>query len=217
VVFSCRLPTRSFALQNAIWADFFFVYLQLPPLVSQDPNQDSTTQYKNVSQRTEAAHRFWTQTVITLLRTAQRLYPRNQKHRGLMRVINNAAKVAGLQTRYEPDTHSLLLGEFSKADCRRVFPKAMSKYKAGFEKVSQAADFIASVNCTLSPVEKQNLIQSQIDLLPLHQGEYVGLRVDLCIENPDTGETKWVDTTVVHTTSASYENKELKAIAKKNL
>jgi hypothetical protein len=39
----------------------------------------------------------------------------------------------------------------------------------------------------------------------------------LCIENPDTGETKWVDTTVVHTTSASYENKELKAIAKKNL
>ena len=62
---------------------------------------------------------------------------------------------------------------------------------------------------------KQNFIQSQIDLLPLHQGEYVGLRVDLCIENPDTGETKWVDTTVVHTTSASYENKELKAIAKK--
>ena len=94
----------------------------------------------------------------------------------------------------------------------------MSKaYKAGFEKVSQAADFIASANCTLSLVEKQNLIQSQIDLLPLHQGEYVGLRIDLCIENPDTGETKWVDTTVVHTTSASYENKELKAIAKKNL
>ena len=146
------------------------------------------------------------------------MYPRNQKHRGLMRVINNAAKVAGLQTRYEPDTHSLLLGEFSKADCRLVFPKSMSKaYKAGFEKVSQAADFIASANCTLSLLEKQNLIQSQIDLLPLHQGEYVGLRVDLCIENPDTGETKWVDATVVHTTSPSYENKELKAIAKKNL
>ena len=132
------------------------------------------------------------------------MHPRNQKHRGLMRVINNAAKVAGLQTRYEPDTHSLLLGEFSKADCRRVFPKSMSKaYKAGFEKVSQAADFIASANCTLSPVEKQNFIH--------------GLLVDLCIENPNTGETKWVDTTVVHTTSASYENKELKAIAKKNL
>jgi hypothetical protein len=48
----------------------------------------------------------------------------------------------------------------------------MSKaYKVGFEKVSQAADFIASANCTLSLVEKQNLIQSQMILLPLHQGE----------------------------------------------
>jgi hypothetical protein len=99
-----------------------------------------------------------------------------------------------------------------------VFPKAMSKaYKAGFEKVSQAADFIASAACSLSIEEKQNLIQSQIDLLPLHQGEYSGLRIDICLENPDTGETKWVDTTVVHTTCASYENKELKAVAKKNL
>jgi len=146
------------------------------------------------------------------------IHPRNVKHRGLMRVIKTAADAAGLHTRYEPDTHSLLLGEFSKADCRRVFPKAMSKaYKAGFENVSQAADFIASAACSLSIEEKQNLIQSQIDLLPLHQGEYSGLRIDICLENPDTGETKWIDTTVVHTTCASYESKELKAVAKKNL
>jgi hypothetical protein len=145
-------------------------------------------------------------------------HSRNQKHRSLMRVINNAAHAAGLHTRYEPDTHSLLLGEFSKADCRRVFPKTMSKaYKSGFEKVSQAADFIASASCTLSFEEKQNLIQSQIDLLPIHQGEASGLRIDLCLENPDSGETKWVDTTVVHTTCASYENKELKAVSKRNL
>jgi hypothetical protein len=94
----------------------------------------------------------------------------------------------------------------------------MSKaYKAGFENLSQAADFIASAACTLTVEGKQNLIQSQIDLLPLHQGEYSGLRVDICLENPNTGETKWVDTTVVHTTCATYQNKELKAVAKKNL
>jgi hypothetical protein len=97
-----------------------------------------------------------------------------------MRVIVNAAQEAGLFTRCEPDTHSLLLGEFSKADCRRVFPKAVSKaYKAGFEKLSQAVDFIASVDCSLSPEEKQTLIQTQIDLLPTHQGESVGLRIDI--------------------------------------
>lgn len=107
-----------------------------------------------------------------------------------MRVIVNAAQEAGLSARCEPDTHSLLLGEFSKADCRRVFPKAISKaYKAGFEKVSQAADFIASPSCPLSPEEKQTLIQSQIDLLPIHQGDVTGLRIDICLENPETGET----------------------------
>ncbi len=144
--------------------------------------------------------------------------PRMQKHRGLMRVISNAAQEAGLHSRYEPDTHSLLLGEFSKADCRRVFPKAMSKaYKAGFERLSQANDFIASASCPLSLEEKQTLIQNQIDLLPIHQGEASGLRIDLCLENPLTGETKWVDTTVVHTTCASYETKELKAAAKRQL
>jgi hypothetical protein len=145
-------------------------------------------------------------------------HPRSQKHRNLMRVIVNAAQEAGLSTRCEPDTHSLLLGEFSKADCRRVFPKAISKaYKAGFDKVTQAADFIASASCSLSPEEKQNLIQSQIDLLPIHQGDVTGLRIDICLENPETGETKWVDTTAVHTTCLSYQDKELKAIAKRNL
>ena len=145
-------------------------------------------------------------------------HPRSQKHRNLMRVIVNASREAGLSTRYEPDTHSLLLGEFSKVDCRRVFPKAMSKaYKAGFEKVSQAADFIASASCSLSSEEKQNLIQSQIDLLPIHEGDVAGLRIDICLENPETGETKWVDTTGVHTTCLTYQTRELKAVAKRNL
>jgi hypothetical protein len=135
-----------------------------------------------------------------------------------MRVIVSAAQEAGLCTRSEPDTHALLLGEFSKADCRRVFPKTMSKaYKAGFERVSQASDFIASAACTLSPEEKQNLIQSQIDLLPLHKGDATGLRIDICVENPETGETKWVDTTAVHTTCLSYQSKELKAVTKRRL
>jgi hypothetical protein len=49
---------------------------------------------------------------------------RQQKHQALERVIVTAAQQAGLTARVEPDTHSLLLGEFSKVDCRRVFPKA---------------------------------------------------------------------------------------------
>lgn len=143
---------------------------------------------------------------------------RIQKHQNLMRVIAKSAQEAGLRSRCEPDTYSLLLQEFTKADCRRVFPKQMSKsYQIAFENLSQAADFIASVNCPMSPEEKQIYIQSKIDLLPIHKGELTGLRLDVCLENPNTGETKWIDTTVVHTTCASYRNTELKAIAKRNL
>ena len=59
-----------------------------------------------------------------------------------MSVIANCAQEAGLSTRCEPDTHSLLLGEFSKADCRRIFPKQMFKpYQAAFDKLLQAQAF----------------------------------------------------------------------------
>ena len=97
-----------------------------------------------------------------------------------MRVIADAAQEAGLATRCEPDTHSLLLGEFSKADCRRIFPKQMSKpYQQAFSNLSQAQAFISSVDCTYSFEEKQAYIQNKIDLLPFHNGDVAGLRVDV--------------------------------------
>ena len=74
-----------------------------------------------------------------------------------MRAIVTAAQAAGLTPRVEPDTHSLLLGEFAKADCRRVFPKADSKaYKVAFEAVSKAIDTTSSLRCTY-PVKKSKL------------------------------------------------------------
>ena len=61
------------------------------------------------------------------------------------------------------------------------------------------------------------MLKNQIDLLPIHQGDFTGLRVYVCVENLETGETKWIDTSAVHTTCASYQNKELKAITKRSL
>jgi hypothetical protein len=143
---------------------------------------------------------------------------RQQKHQALERVIVTAAQQAGLTARVEPDTHSLLLGEFSKVDCRRVFPKAASKaYKVAFDAVSKAVDLTSSIHCTLSTEEKQTLIQSKIDLLPLHQGKASGLRIDVSLENTETGELKWIDTSAVHTTCLTYQATELKAVTKRNL
>ena len=143
----------------------------------------------------------------------------HQKHSNVMRVLVDAAKEAGLETRSEPDTYSLLLGEFSKIDCRRVFPsKTTVAYKAGFAALSQAADFIASANCSFSVEEKSAYIQNKIDALPiLAAGDVKGLRIDVSIVNPSTGETKWVDVGAVHLSSPSYVAAELKAIAARRL
>ena len=52
---------------------------------------------------------------------------RSKKHTYLSRVVVQAAMEAGLAVRVEPQTYDLLLGEFSRADCRRIFPKYASR------------------------------------------------------------------------------------------
>ena len=118
-----------------------------------------------------------------------------QKHTNIVNVIVTLAKEAGLETRKEPDTYSLLLGEFSKKECQRVFPKRVDKaYKAGFEALSQAVDFTSSADCALTLEQKQSYIQNKIDKLPvLAKDDAAGLRIDASLTNPETGETFWVD------------------------
>ena len=48
---------------------------------------------------------------------------RNKKHNNVVMTLMAAAQAAGLQVHWEPDTYTLLLGQFSKAECRRIFPK----------------------------------------------------------------------------------------------
>jgi hypothetical protein len=53
------------------------------------------------------------------------------------------------------------------------------------------------------------LIQQQIDLLPpVDSKDAKGLRIDLQLEDPTNGLTRWIDVSAVHTTSTSYLNKE---------
>lgn len=128
-----------------------------------------------------------------------------------------AAMEAGLQVRVEPATYDLLLGEFSRADCRRIFPKAASKqYKEKFQAVLNALEVVSSPACVISADEKAAYVQTRIDALPLLKpSELKGLRIDAALENPVTGETKWIDVSVMHTTAASYVSTELKAVGER--
>ena len=147
------------------------------------------------------------------------LRARFSKHTNVTRVLVSAATEAGLATRTEPDTYSVLLGDIPKADCRRVFPKVANKaYKKGFQALSQAVEFVSSTACSFTPEEKQSFLQTKIDALPLlKKGDATGLRLDAWIENLETGELKFIDVTGIHTSSSSYRDTELKFIVKKKL
>jgi hypothetical protein len=141
------------------------------------------------------------------------------RHNAIVRVIAGAASEAGLKVSREPDTHSLLLGEVSKQDCKRVFPKKASKrYKEAFTDLVNTIDMTTSSSCTLSDADKQTLIRQKTDALPLlDPNDATGLRLDFAITNDSTGDTKWGDVTVVNTTSPSYSGAELKAIMSRQL
>ena len=144
---------------------------------------------------------------------------RNRRHNYIMRVLASVASEAGLNVRVEPDTFSLLLGDFSQASCKRMFPKNASQlYKDRVNAVVNAVDLVSSPSCTLSDPDKRVYVQERIDALPaVSQDDAVGLRIDLELEDPATGETKWVDATVVSTAAESYRDREFKAVMARNV
>ena len=136
-----------------------------------------------------------------------------------MRVLVDAAREAGLHARAEPDTYNLLLGDFSQANCKRMFPRRASKlYKDRVNAVVNAVELISSPSCVMSDAEKKDYVQKRIDALPaVAKEDAVGLRIDVEIENKITGECKWVDTTVVHTAAESYREREFKSVLARNV
>jgi hypothetical protein len=142
-----------------------------------------------------------------------------KKHNFVNRVLARAGKEAGLTVRVEPDTHGLLLGEFSKSDCKRVFPKHVSaNYRDKFDEVIAATKLVASPTCELSDEAKRELVRSKVDALPaVKRDDVTGLRVDISLENEVTGETVWGDVTAVHTGAESYQDKEIKSLCARQI
>jgi hypothetical protein len=110
--------------------------------------------------------------------------PRLQEHNAIVRTIATFAEEAGLQTKREPDTLSLLLNEFSPENCRRLFPKSSSSQSR--QQLFQLLDYAQSL--LASEVSKEHavvLIQQQIDLLPpVDPKDAKGVRIDLQLEDP---------------------------------
>ena len=140
---------------------------------------------------------------------------RNRKHNNIARVLAVAAREADLEVSREPDTHGLLLSEFSKADCKRIFPKRTSEvYKRAFDTLVATSSRVHDPSCLLTPAEKSQLLQQHIDALPIitDKSDVTGLRIDLALVNPLTNETQWIDITSVNTSAQSYVREEARHI-----
>jgi hypothetical protein len=142
-----------------------------------------------------------------------------KKHNFITRVVAQAGREAGLTVRVEPDTHSLLLDEISRPDCRRIFPKYVSKeYREKFDEVIAVTELVASPDCELSVEAKRALVLAKIDALPsVKREDMKGLRIDFSLENQSTGETVWGDVTTLHPGAESYVAQELKSLAARQI
>jgi hypothetical protein len=110
----------------------------------------------------------------------------------------------------EPETHTLLLHEFTKAECRAIFPKRLPPaYAEAYHNLVQARLRVTNPACTIPPGERAAYLQQFKDRLPVvHKEDMVGLRIDLSLKDASNGETKWLDVTSVNAAAESYLNEE---------
>ena len=140
-----------------------------------------------------------------------------KKHSYLARVLGKAARDAGLRVILEPDTHSLLLGQFTRR-CRRIFPKGVNKhYRDKVNEVLNAIVLFCSSLVHVGGDANKTMSNTALKFSQPEGEDATGLRIDSAIENEDTGECRWVDVTAVHTGSDSYQVKELKTATSRKI
>ena len=92
------------------------------------------------------------------------------------------------------------LWEFSRAECHRLFPKDASPlYKQRFAELLDVINQL-DMDPALSIEQRQLALKPKIDALPVLDKDPTGLRVDLSLEDTQSGEHKLIDVTVAHTT-----------------
>jgi len=134
--------------------------------------------------------------------------------------VRYAALKAGVQVcTGDVDTYKLLQGEFSKAQCKLLFPKAATKaYTDETRRLLDRFEQVAKLRGDEQREARQDL-QQQFEALQRLQdqscqptdhktGQRKGLRLDIQLTNRD-GDSLILDPTVVHSTAASRRQAEV--------
>jgi hypothetical protein len=133
----------------------------------------------------------------------------HRRHTLLKCAVFYLAQEAGCRVDMEPQTQNLLLGLYSKQQCMKLFPRHVTKAQSTTTR--KLLDNFALLRRTTGPA--RSAMQHNIDTLfnsiqPRKDAR--GLRIDLQIENTETRQLLWVDTTCVHSTCKSRLDAEHK-------
>jgi hypothetical protein len=116
----------------------------------------------------------------------------------------------------EPRTENLLLKQYSNEQCRAIFPKKPSKQVK--EEIDKILQKISEANAMEQGHERDSemeRIRNKCTELRLKHNSK-SLRIDLNISDIINGESKWVDTTCIHSTCKTRIKAEMKHTIKKN-
>ena len=139
------------------------------------------------------------------------LAARGSRHSRLKHVVSYHGAKAGCVVSWvkEETTPELLLHQFTRAQCRTMFPKRakqkLAKQARQLERELRAATTLAPAERETKQAELGKRVQELLD--SVEKG--AGLRLDGTIVHPPSGEEVWYDTTTVHTTCHTKLKKEL--------
>ena len=127
------------------------------------------------------------------------LIGRALRHNMLKWVIHYFAVLAGCIATLEPPTHRLLLDLYSAAQCRGLFPKRPSaKHRRESKELVNEFARIHQLPNSKERTDRLTAANEQLQALTSQAGEKKGIRIDVQIMDPLTGEEAWVDTSCVH-------------------
>lgn len=114
----------------------------------------------------------------------------------------------------EPQTSSLLMGQYTAEQCRALFPKKPSKIVAQEIKVMMD-ELDATKNMPPGPerVTKETIMRRKCVMMH-QQYQTKGLRIDVQLEDPLTEQEMWVDTICIHPTCQTRIKAEFKHVKK---
>ena len=120
-----------------------------------------------------------------------------------------ARKVPGVHCAVEPKTHEVLLGQFSEAQCRKLFPKVPSKERS--KAIKEMVDELDAIRALIPGAERDSRTRAaaaQMDALNTANSKEEKKAVRLDVQLRHGPDELLIDATITHSLGKSHRKAE---------